>query len=58
MFSRANKHSCLKALSHLTDLARRSKTGAQIFRFSGIGTSTAVQRYHIGKNGSTSAEHR
>ena len=30
--------------------------GAQIFRFSGIGTSTAAQRYHIGiKNGSTSA---
>ena len=44
-----------KALSHLTDLARRSNTGAQICRFLGIGISTAAQRYHIGKNGSTSA---
>ena len=50
---------CVKALSHLTDLARRSNTGAQIVcRFSGIGTGTAAQRYHIGKNGSTSAAHR
>ena len=44
----------LKALSHLTDLARRSYTGAQICRFSGIGTSMAAQR----KNGSTSSGHR
>ena len=27
-------------------------------RFSGIGTSTAAQRYHIAKNGSTSSGHR
>ena len=47
-----------KALSHLTDLDRRSNTRAQICRFSGIGTSTAAQWYHIGKNGSTSAGHR
>ena len=48
----------LKALSHLTDMARRSDTGAQICRFSGIGIGTAAQRYHIGKNGGTSATHR
>ena len=46
-----------KGLSHLADLARRSYTGAQIWRFSGIGTSTAAQRYHIAKNGSTSSGH-
>jgi hypothetical protein len=45
-------------LSHLADLARRSYTGAHIWRFSGIGTSTVAQRYHIAKNGSTSSEHR
>ena len=50
--------SAWKALSHLVDLARRSYTGAQICLFSGIGTSTAAQRYLIGKNGSTSSEHR
>ena len=44
----------IKALSHLADLARWSYTGAEICRFSGIGTSTAAQRYHIAKNGSTS----
>ena len=48
----------VKGLSHLTDLARRSNTGAQICRFSGIGTGTAAQRYQIGKNGSTPAGHR
>ena len=47
----------LKGLSHLADLARRSYTGAQIWRFSGIGTSTAAQRYHIAKNGSTLSGH-
>ena len=52
-------HSLLvKALSHLTDLARWSNTGAQICRFSGIGTGMAAQRYHISKNGSTSAGNR
>ena len=50
--------STLKALSHLADLARRSYTGAQICWFSGIGTSTAAQRYHIVKNGRTSSGHR
>ena len=58
LFSIENSEQCVKALSHLTDLARRSNTGVQICRFSGIGTSTAAQRYHIGKNGSTSAGHR
>ena len=50
----------VKGLSHLADLARRSyrPTGAQIWRFSGVGTSTAAQRYHIAKNGSTSSGHR
>ena len=47
----------IKVLSHLADLARRSYTGAQNCRFSGIGTSTAAQRYHIAKNGSTSSGH-
>ena len=54
--AKATPHpSSVKALSHLTDLARRSNTGAQIFWFSGIGTGTATQRYHIGR---TSARHR
>ena len=48
----------IKGLSHLADLARRSYTGAKILRFSGIGASTAAQRYHIAKNGSTSSGHR
>ena len=43
----------LKALSHLADLARRSNTGAQIFRFSGLGTRTAAQRYHIVRTSAT-----
>ena len=47
-----------KALSHLADLARRSYTGGQICWFSGLGTSTAAQRYHIAKNGSTSSGHQ
>jgi hypothetical protein len=55
---RKEQRQLLKGLSHLTDLARRSYTGAQIWRFSGIGTSTAEQRYHIAKNGSTSPGHR
>jgi hypothetical protein len=48
----------LKGLWHLADLARRSYTGAQIWRFSGAGTNTVAQRYHIAKNGSTSSGHR
>ena len=51
-------HQLLKGLSHLADLARRSYTGAQIWWFSGISTSTAAQRYHIAKNDSTSSGHR
>ena len=52
------QQNCNKVLSHLADLVRRSYTGAQICRFSVIGTSTAAQRYHIAKNGSTSSGHR
>ena len=48
----------IKGLSHIADLARRSYTGAHIWRFSGIGASTAAQRYHMAKNGNTSSGHR
>ena len=53
----STEDSTFKALSHPADLARRSYTEAQICWFSGIGTSTAAQRYHIAKNGSTSWGH-
>ena len=43
-----------EGLLHLADLARRNYIGAHIWRFWFISTSTAAQRYHIVKNGSTS----
>jgi hypothetical protein len=56
--SKVNMCSRLKGLSHLADLARRSYTGAHIWRLSRIGAGTAAQRYHIAKNGSTLSGHR